>query len=83
MAPLGCAPEDRLSNARCADNLTAYAILHNKALTQVLKKLESEVPGFKYSIFDYFNALKHRIFNPHKYGKPLYLKLLKIHELYI
>ena len=71
--PLGCLPAMKASNPQlgilCAEELSALARLHNRALANVLKKLESKLPGFKYSIFDYYNALGDRVSNPSKYGR--------------
>jgi hypothetical protein len=55
--------------SECAKEPSALARLHNRALAEVLKKLESKLPGFKYSIFDYYNALGGRVNNPSKYGR--------------
>ncbi|KAE7998999.1 hypothetical protein FH972_003487 [Carpinus fangiana] len=70
--PLGCVPTMKAMNpqlgSECAEEPSALARLHNRALANALKKLESNLPGFKYSIFDYYNELEDRIKNPSKYG---------------
>ncbi|KAK4591482.1 hypothetical protein RGQ29_021615 [Quercus rubra] len=70
--PLGCLPAMKARSPQlgsgCAEEPSALARLHNSALASVLKKLESKLPGFKYSIFDYYNALGDRVNNPSKYG---------------
>ncbi|GKV09740.1 hypothetical protein SLEP1_g21196 [Rubroshorea leprosula] len=70
--PLGCLPSMREMNpnlgGECAEELSKLAGLHNRYLASVLKKLESELPGFKYSLFDYFNSLGDRVSNPSTYG---------------
>ncbi|CAL5443694.1 unnamed protein product [Camellia sinensis] len=72
VGPLGCTPGAKPQNANlggsCAEFPMALARRHNRMLLVVLKKLESQLPGFKYSIFDYYNALHDRIINPSKYG---------------
>lgn len=68
VGPIGCNPSNRLSDGQCNDKENSMAREHNKALIQVMKQLEREVSGFKYSIFDFYTALDDRIFNPHKYG---------------
>ncbi|XP_065869101.1 GDSL esterase/lipase 1-like [Euphorbia lathyris] len=73
VGPLGCYPGTRsehpeLVNGACVPSLQAYAAQHNKALAEAMKKLETQLPGFKYSIFDYFHALSARIHNPTRYG---------------
>uniref|UniRef100_A0A5B6Z5F4 Putative GDSL esterase/lipase 1-like n=1 Tax=Davidia involucrata TaxID=16924 RepID=A0A5B6Z5F4_DAVIN len=70
--PLGCTPGTKAMDpslgGECVELPMALARQHNRMLSNTLKKLESELPGFKYSIFDYYNSLHDRIFNPSKYG---------------
>ncbi|XP_030932295.1 GDSL esterase/lipase 1-like [Quercus lobata] len=70
--PLGCLPAMKAMNpqlgGKCAKEPSALARLHNRALANALKKLESKLPGFKYSIFDYYNALLDKVNNAPKYG---------------
>ncbi|XP_058007477.1 GDSL esterase/lipase 1-like isoform X3 [Hevea brasiliensis] len=47
---------------------TVLAKLHNKALSNVLKKLQKELQGFKYSVFDFYTSTTDRIKHPSKYG---------------
>ena len=70
MAPLGCFPLLRAINPgnTCNQELTTLAELHNKALSEVLQKLENDLDGFKYSIADTFTSLSEIINNPLKYG---------------
>ena len=72
MSPLGCLPLARAlipgNTGACKQELTALAILHNKALSEVLQKLENELSGFKYSITDAYTILSERINSPLKYG---------------
>ncbi|GLT59461.1 hypothetical protein SLA2020_322760 [Shorea laevis] len=72
VGPLGCVPTIKMMypefNGSCVRNFMVHAKLHNKALSNALKKLSTELPGFKYSIFDYYTALEDRIKNPTKYG---------------
>ncbi|KAK0597305.1 hypothetical protein LWI29_023870 [Acer saccharum] len=72
IGPLGCIPavksfDSKLGSA-CADEVSSLARLHNRYLSIVLNKLESHLPGFKYSIFDFYNAFADRVNNPSKYG---------------
>lgn len=53
----------------CDEVVSTMARQHNRALSGALKKLESTLPGFKYSIFDYYNALLDKINKPFKYGR--------------
>ncbi|XP_056169833.1 uncharacterized protein LOC115685670 [Syzygium oleosum] len=68
--PLGCLPavRARSNGTGCAEELQAHARLHNRELAITLRKLKTQLPGLEYSIFDYYNSLKDRIFNPSKYG---------------
>ncbi|KAL6137372.1 hypothetical protein ACLB2K_062664 [Fragaria x ananassa] len=71
--PLGCLPYakqeyDTQLVVGCVEGLQSLARQHNKALASVLKELESQLPGFKYSIFEYYDALGDRVLNPSKYG---------------
>ncbi|GLT53858.1 hypothetical protein SLA2020_270970 [Shorea laevis] len=72
VGPLGCAPAFKEMTpqigSECAEELTALVMLHNRALAKSLKNLENKLPGFKYSIFDFYNALGDRVNNPTKYG---------------
>lgn len=52
----------------CVEELMSMARKHNKALAGTLKRLGSHLPGFKYSIFDFYNALTDRVNNATKYG---------------
>lgn len=73
VGPLGCTPSNRATttNGGCNELALAMARRHKRALSTVLKKLESNLLGFKYSIFDYYNSLADRVNNPSKYGKPM------------
>ncbi|KAK9923824.1 hypothetical protein M0R45_032224 [Rubus argutus] len=71
--PLGCVPFAKQSydikfGSGCVEGLQSLARQHNKALAGVLRDLESQLPGFKYSIFEYYDALGDRVRNPTKYG---------------
>ncbi|XP_021688461.2 GDSL esterase/lipase 2 [Hevea brasiliensis] len=50
------------------EEVTALAELHNKALYNELKELQRELPGFKYSNFDFYTSASERIEHPSKYG---------------
>lgn len=69
VGPLGCTPSSRVvSTGDCDPDLMELAREHSQAFSNALKKLESELPGFKYSVFDFYDALNNRINNPLKYG---------------
>ncbi|XP_048234298.1 GDSL esterase/lipase 1 [Ricinus communis] len=72
VGPLGCMPIVRklfgLTNDSCYEDLLYIASLHNDALANATKELESQLPGFKYLIYDYYSLLLQRIENPSDYG---------------
>ncbi|KAI8569469.1 hypothetical protein RHMOL_Rhmol02G0281900 [Rhododendron molle] len=70
LGPLDCVPLVRALNpaGECLQEVTALLKHHNTAISKVLKKLEMQLQGFKYSNFDLYNSFKERIENPSKYG---------------
>ncbi|XAR49844.1 hypothetical protein NMG60_11004001, partial [Bertholletia excelsa] len=72
LAPIGCVPFMRLLNiangGECVEEATAFAKLHNIALSKVLKRLERRLNGFKYSYFDFYTTSSEILNNPSKYG---------------
>ncbi|XP_031265365.1 GDSL esterase/lipase 1-like [Pistacia vera] len=69
---LGCLPLIRAivpgSSGSCLESVSELAKLHNKALSEVLPELESQLPGFKYAIHDFYNSSLEIINNPSRYG---------------
>ncbi|XP_075646454.1 GDSL esterase/lipase 1-like isoform X2 [Castanea sativa] len=72
LPPLGCVPLIKAlkpgNTDACMEEITELVKLHNKALSKVLPKLQSELKGFKYSIADLYTFLSERIDNPSTYG---------------
>ncbi|KAK9281953.1 hypothetical protein L1049_004862 [Liquidambar formosana] len=72
LGPLGCLPVVKLlvpgSTGDCLEEVTVLANLHNRALSETLKKLESQLKGFMYSILDFNTSAIERMNNPSKYG---------------
>lgn len=72
MGPLGCLPYLRASNKNgtggCMDEVTVFSKLHNSALIEALKELQTQLRGFKYSYFDFYTSLSERIKHHSKYG---------------
>ncbi|XAR49842.1 hypothetical protein NMG60_11003999 [Bertholletia excelsa] len=72
LGPLGCFPFMRALNiangGECVEEATAFAKLHNIALSKVLKRLERRLHGFKYSKFDLYTTSLEAMNNPSKYG---------------
>lgn len=73
LGPAGCYPlfKAMVNTSACLEELTTLVKLHNKALSEILLKLESELKGFKYSIADVYTFVCERIDNPSKYGASL------------
>lgn len=75
LGPLGCIPSIRIfnlqkgvTNGSCMEEATNMAKMFNSALPKMLKQLEMQLPGFKYTIFNFFKVLAESIDNPTKYG---------------
>ncbi|XP_052183899.1 GDSL esterase/lipase 1-like isoform X4 [Diospyros lotus] len=74
VSPMGCWPMLRAVNPTntgddgCHEDVNALVRLHNVALSQLLRSLEGELQGFKYSLFDFYTWGLERINNPSKYG---------------
>ncbi|KAB1218305.1 GDSL esterase/lipase 2 [Morella rubra] len=69
LPPVGSSPSRRaLNNSAVTGEVTARVILHNKALSKVLVKLERQLKGFRYSMANMYNFLGERINHPSKYG---------------
>ncbi|XP_050383868.1 GDSL esterase/lipase 2-like isoform X3 [Argentina anserina] len=71
--PLGCLPFSRAvvqgqNGTGCFKEITPYVKLHNKALPKLLRKLETKLKGFRYSLSDYNEFLRDRINHPSKHG---------------
>ncbi|XP_030467404.2 GDSL esterase/lipase 5-like isoform X1 [Syzygium oleosum] len=67
---IGCLPSLRKStgNGSCLRIANVLAKLHDIDLISILKKLEAQLQGFKYSYFDFYTSARDRIRNPSKYG---------------
>nr|GMC86509.1 GDSL esterase/lipase 1-like [Ipomoea batatas] len=70
---IGCVPSARAANfqagsCECLEILQTLAKLHNEALQKMLNNLATNLPGFKYSYFDYFQSAIDTISNPSTYG---------------
>lgn len=47
--------------------------MHNKALSSLLFKMQRQVKGFKFSLFDMNKSLRLRMHHPSKFGKWFYI----------
>ncbi|KAF7843663.1 GDSL esterase/lipase 5 [Senna tora] len=72
LAPLGCVPASKVlvngSEGSCLEDLSSLARMHNIALSVQLQKLEKQLEGFKYSLFDLYDIVLQVINYPSKYG---------------
>ncbi|XP_049360280.1 GDSL esterase/lipase 1-like [Solanum verrucosum] len=75
LGPLGCLPSMRalnlqkgVKNGSCMEKATNKAKMFNSALPRMFKQLEKQLPGFKYTIFNFFKVFADSIHNPTKYG---------------
>ncbi|XP_016462207.2 GDSL lipase-like [Nicotiana tabacum] len=75
MVPIGSLPNIRALNAQKGvkngdfiEEVTNLVKMHNSALPKILKQLEKQLPGFKYTLFNLFKVFAESIDNPTKYG---------------
>ncbi|KAJ7942463.1 GDSL esterase/lipase [Quillaja saponaria] len=72
LGPLGCFPVWKVlvtgGLGGCFEEGTELAKLHNGALFNILRELESQLEGFKYAITDFLPAITDLINMPSKYG---------------
>ncbi|XP_015947023.1 GDSL esterase/lipase 1 [Arachis duranensis] len=70
--PFGCilALKLRLNGTKgsCVEEASSLAKMHNNVLSVELQKLKTQLRGFKYSYFDYYNWVFDVINHPSKYG---------------
>ncbi|XP_018447791.1 GDSL esterase/lipase 5 [Raphanus sativus] len=68
---LGCFPALRIlkqNNDSCLRDASRLANMHNKALSSLLFKMQRQLKGFKFSLFDMNKSLKLRMHHPSKFG---------------
>ncbi|KAK9756057.1 hypothetical protein RND81_01G070300 [Saponaria officinalis] len=69
--PVGCIPALKLiadANGECLKDAITFARLHNEAIFHALKLLANKLPGFKYSLYDFYTSTLQRMKHPSKYG---------------
>ncbi|GMN36773.1 hypothetical protein TIFTF001_006288 [Ficus carica] len=68
----GCSPGIRITkqdtDGSCIKEASTLTKLHNQALSKLLMKLEKQLKGFKYSLYDLSSNLRHRMNHPSKFG---------------
>jgi hypothetical protein len=60
------------NNGSCLEEASSLAKLHNRALSMLLRKLEEELKGFRYSFLNFNINLRKRMNHPSKYGMYLH-----------
>ncbi|KAK4718998.1 hypothetical protein R3W88_017336 [Solanum pinnatisectum] len=75
LGSLGCLPSVRalnlqkgVTNGSCMEKATNFAKMFNSALPKMLRQIEKQLPGFKYTIFKFFKVVADSINNPTKHG---------------
>ncbi|CAN8259395.1 unnamed protein product [Cochlearia groenlandica] len=72
LGPYGCTPSasiiDQTKIGSCFGPTSELINLHNQAFPKVLRRLERQLSGFKYSLHDFHTSLLERINNPSRYG---------------
>ncbi|XP_028763288.1 GDSL esterase/lipase 1-like [Neltuma alba] len=70
MGPIGCTPTIRFTveGYKCNEEMIESAKLHNVELPTMLQKLQKQLAGFKYSVFDFYSSLSQLMKYPSKYG---------------
>ncbi|XP_021847495.1 GDSL lipase [Spinacia oleracea] len=72
LGPLGCMPSMKYMlnfKGTCAPEPQELAKLHNAKFAALAKRLQSQLPGFKYSIYDFYTSLYLRvIYGSSRYG---------------
>ncbi|KAH9626632.1 hypothetical protein KSS87_001092 [Heliosperma pusillum] len=66
--PVGCLPAFLEANGNCSESLNELMRLHNQRFEPVAKTWTSQLPGLKYTIYDFYTSLSARITNGAKYG---------------
>ncbi|CAA7024658.1 unnamed protein product [Microthlaspi erraticum] len=72
LGPFGCTPSMSITDptklGSCFEPVSELINLHNQEFPKVLRRLERELSGFKYSLHDFHTSLLQRINSPSRYG---------------
>uniref|UniRef100_A0A803KQW8 Uncharacterized protein n=1 Tax=Chenopodium quinoa TaxID=63459 RepID=A0A803KQW8_CHEQI len=71
IGPIGCMPSMKYMlgfNGTCAEEPLELARMHNAAFAAKANTLQSKLPGFNYTIYDFYTALHHRVLYGNVYG---------------
>jgi len=72
LGPLGCQPHVRFTlkdKGLCVKELQDMLVLHNAEFSKLMQQLESQLPEFKYSVYDFYSSAYQRFLNGQKFGK--------------
>lgn len=71
IGPLGCMPSVKFMlgfQGTCAQEPLSLAKMHNANFLAVVKKLQAQLPGFKYTVYDFYTSLYLRVLYGSRYG---------------
>lgn len=72
LGPYGCTPSMSITDptkiGSCFEPVSELINLHNQEFPKVLRRLERQLSGFKYSLHDFHTSLLQRINSPLRYG---------------
>ncbi|XP_028763299.1 GDSL esterase/lipase 2 [Neltuma alba] len=72
VGPAGCSPGAKMivngTKGACDEKLLEVARIHNDEFSRMLLKLEKQLDGFKYSVFDFYDSALQVMKYPSKYG---------------
>ncbi|XP_055829178.1 GDSL lipase-like isoform X2 [Solanum dulcamara] len=78
MVPIGRLPNIIALNGNSVEKITNLVKMHNSVLPEILKRLEKQLPGFKYTLFNLFKVFSESLDNPTKYEtKPIAMPTIK------
>ncbi|KAK9716618.1 hypothetical protein RND81_06G245800 [Saponaria officinalis] len=66
--PVGCLPGFLEDDGSCSESLNELMKLHNEKFAPMAATWARKLPGFKYTIYDFYTSLSARIANGTKYG---------------
>ncbi|GAB2268947.1 hypothetical protein Dimus_003885 [Dionaea muscipula] len=72
VGPLGCMPSTKTyytgNIGNCVKEPQMLAKTHNAKFLGIAQKLQTQLPGFKYSVYDYYSAAANRVVYNTRYG---------------
>lgn len=84
LGPIGCMPATKAFSEYCGHEPSVIAKMYYIALPKLLKKIQRQLPGFKYALYDYYTTLAERTLNSTKFGNlPIPSKFYQYLCLYI